>query len=225
MADDSNLLPPPNGRKPKKTDTRQGDKAFPAHGETSKNRETQLTLELIDKICGAASLGTSEKSTAAAVAGVNIHTFRYWLKQGQKNPDSIHGVLLKRLAEAIGGTEIRVLDSVKNFLYGKPAVWQEVTENVITTKANGDVIKEERKRLVCVQPAIEPSEKTIQWFLRNRFGDNWGDIIGLNQNKEEFTGGHDEESKHTPASLKEVNEEILNIAAQVVKITGTMDDI
>lgn len=202
-------------------DPRKGDKSYPAHGETNGGKST-LTLELIDQICGIAGLGTSEKSTAALV-GINRHTFRFWLTQGVKDPDSIHGVLLKKLQESIAATETRVLKTVSDFLYGRPAVYQEVTNTTITTKPDGTVIREEEKRLVCVQPAIEPSEKMIQWFLRNRFGDNWGDIIGLNQNKEEFTPlvvGQDQTSE----SIEKINKDIANIASQISKITGGIDE-
>jgi hypothetical protein len=219
MANNGPVKPDPK----KLPDTRKGDKPFPAHGESAKNRKSELTMELIENLCGIAQLGTSQKSAAYANS-ISPATLNYWITQGRKNPDSIHGVLFERLQKAIANKEVHVLNNMSFFLHGRPSRWEKVMKKKTVIKANGDKEIFEEEQLVCVEEEIIPDPKSIQWFLRNRFADNWGDIIGLNQNKEEFMGGVDLAANASPTTLKEAKEEVLNIAAQIGKITGTMDD-
>lgn len=139
-----------------------------------------LTPELMDQICAPLIIG-APIDTAAALRGVSYDTLRSWVIKGNTDPNSIYGVLLKRIAQSVAEWEARDLSVIEKHAQGAPPeYYMEIVKdehgNVMYDK-NGDrimqVAKDNEGRPIIKRPGIKSDVKAAMWRLERRKPKYW----------------------------------------------------
>ena len=141
--------------------------------KSNRGRPPKINKEIIEKIYTCMVIGSSIES-AAAYNGVCRNTLHNWLRKGNKQKSGIYRQFLRRVDEALGACEVRMLKIIEDAATGKPA------------KTNPDG---------SVTPGLEPNWKAAEFKLRNMFPHRWApkESIKLFQSQpgEQFSSTHD----------------------------------
>lgn len=141
---------------------------------------TLLTPELMENIVAPLRIG-ARVPTAAAFNNVSYDVMRNWVLKGRQDPDSIYGVLIKKVEKAIAEWEMRDISVIEKHAMGAPAEY----EKEVVRNSNGDVVMVDGKPLMQVardadgNPIIKSHAIRSDWKaaierLRSRLPKYWG---------------------------------------------------
>lgn len=140
----------------------------------------ELTPELIDQICAPLVIGTPI-DTAAALRGISYDTLRSWVLKGNMDPDSVYGVLLKRIAQTIAEWEARDLSIIERHAQGAAAEYER--EPVIDDKGKmvlgpdkqplTKIARDPDGRPIVKRPAVKSDVRAAMWRLERRKPKYW----------------------------------------------------
>lgn len=149
----------------KKTD------ADPKKFRKGPGRPTEITDELIEKICNALKLGAYVE-TAAALSGIEKKTFYNWVKRGAREPGTIFEKFLHAVEEAQAQAEARDLLVIDRAANGQKAEYER-------DPSTGRLVLDDEGKPVVLQRGIPPNWSAAAWRLERRFPRRWGRLDRL----------------------------------------------
>ena len=187
----------------------------------STGRESELTPDVINKICDAIKIGCFPQ-VAAMYANVLPSTFRYWIRRGIEEPDSRYGELLNAVRSCLGQAEMRDVAALQAFIQGRPAEFMKDSNGNLVLDGNGNAIK--------IRDEVRPNITATMFKMERRWAANWGrqlrvDISSDILNDEESLSNQDDQEKEIDIKEAErARDNTTHILKQLAKAGYLNDD-
>ena len=140
-------------------------------------RPSDLTREIINKICNFLRLGTN-LNTAIVMVGIPSETYHHWIKQGHKKPDSLYGELLKSVNIAVEEATIRDLQVIDRHIMGTDDEFFMIYDEKLKQKVP---YLDKFGNPVVKKKGIKPDPSLAQWRLSKRRPKEWGNVIHIEE--------------------------------------------